>query len=366
MRPDGPRIVEGRVHVLHAFDVADAIELAAIPSVLRPERARILRRRPAPEYVSYAVPPVELALGERALELDGKTRRLHLSARLFDFGAVSVDAVLELPQEFEALPRFAEALGQAEILSLVRGALDELLAEVRPALDGHGSNDLVEDYFVFRILRLDPVADTETLLRHHRGVLAAVLNLDATPLSPQQVDESLRDPVCYTPEDLFVADWGAALVVDEDGWDTLLVLEYLNVQLVELRFLDVQLDAALARYTREIYREPGVWSAVRGPHRGAIRELSERMTEAQRLSERVENAVKLVPDVYLARVHRRTAARLGLPTWERIVGEKLEAARHLAGVLVERAAATRADTLELTIIALIALEIVLALLGVMA
>ena len=87
------------------------------------------------------------------------------------------------------------------------------------------------------------------------------------------------------------------------------------------------------------------------------------MVEAQRLGERVENAVKLVPDMYLARVHRRTAARLGLETWERLVQSKLEAMRHLTSVLVERAAALRAEALELTIIALIAFEIVLALAG---
>jgi hypothetical protein len=221
----------------------------------------------------------------------------------------------------------------------------------------------VEDYYVFQIDGLEPAHDAEALLRDHAETLAAILTMDVGPLAKQQIEESLRDPVSFSPFDLVVADWNAAFVHDADCVDTLLVFDFLNVQLVEHRLLDAQLDAALSRFSGEIYREPGLWSAVRGPHRLAIRELSERMVEAQQLGERVENAVKLVPDVHLARVHRRTASRLGLETWQRLVRSKLEAMRHLTSVLVERAAAQRAEALEITIILLIALEIGLALLG---
>jgi hypothetical protein len=85
--------------------------------------------------------------------------------------------------------------------------------------------------------------------------------------------------------------------------------------------------------------------------------------ETSRLSERVENALKLIPDIYLARVHRRGSARLGLEAWERNVQSKLAAVRHLITVLSERSAVRRGELLELTIIFLIALEIGLALLG---
>jgi hypothetical protein len=117
------------------------------------------------------------------------------------------------------------------------------------------------------------------------------------------------------------------------------------------------------RFADAVYRRETLWRALRGPHRIAIRALSELSIEAQILSERVENAVKLVPDVYLARVHRRSAARLGLPTWSRTVASKLEALRHITTVLRERASERRAEALEVIIILLIALEIVLAFFG---
>jgi hypothetical protein len=146
-----PRIRDGRVHAFFAFDVSSAIELEAIPRAFRPERTRILRRRPAPEYVEYAVPPVDVACGECRLELPGGVAQVAASARLFDFGAVSVSFSLRLPEELEALPKFAQALPQDALVAEARRILEELVREIGPALRGFGSNDLVEDYFVFHL-----------------------------------------------------------------------------------------------------------------------------------------------------------------------------------------------------------------------
>jgi hypothetical protein len=357
------RVQNGRVVALFAFDVAAAIDLQSIPSVLRPERSQIIRRRPAPEYVNYTEPPVEIALGERDLELGGEKRRAVLSARLFDFGAVSVAFAFGLETPLETLPVLAQEIARADLLGLARQALQELVLEIRPAFRDLGLNELVEDYYLFELRTLEPATNAESLLRDHASVLAATLSMDAAPLSRQQIDESLRDAVSYSPDDLVVAEWSGALVLDAQSGDTLAVLEFLNVQLLEMRFLDARLDRALAKFSREVYRAQSLWSAVRGLHRSAIRALSELTVEVLTLSERIENAVKLAPDVYLARVHRRCAARLGLPTWERMVQSKLEAVRHLTTILAERAAARRAEALELTVIALIAVEVVLAVLG---
>ncbi len=361
-----PRIRSGRILALFAFDVAYAIDLEAVPSVLRPGRARLKARKPAPAYVTYTEAPVEIGLGERSLELGGKEVKADVTARLFDFGGVSLTWTWPLPERLDQLPDLAVALAQSESADRSRQVLNELLSEIRPALQGAGDNDLVEDYYIFQIDALEPELGAETLLHDHGETLATILTMEEERLSRQQIEESLRDWISFTPDDLVVAGWNAAFVHDDECEDTLLVLDFLNVQLVELRLLDRQLDAALTRYSTAVYHEPGVLSAVRGPHRQAIREMSESMVEAQHLSERVENAFKLAPDVYLSRVHRRAAARLGFETWERLVRSKLEAMRHLTSVLVERAAAMRTEVLELTIIALIALEIVLALIGAMS
>ncbi|HYB13710.1 MAG TPA: hypothetical protein VEG67_09565, partial [Myxococcota bacterium] len=337
------QVRSGRIVALFAFDVAAAIDLQSIPSVLRPERSQIIRSRPAPEYVSYAEPPVDIVLGERELELGGEKRRAVLSARLFDFGAVSVALAFALDAPLATLPALAQEVARADLAVLARRALHELVQEIRPAFRDLGLNELVEDYYVFELRSLEPATSAEALLRENASVLAETLSMDPAPLSRQQIEETLRDAISYSPDDLVVAEWSGALVCDAHGADTLAVLEFLNVQLLEMRFLDARLDRALAEFSREVYRSQTLWEAVRGLYRSAIRALSELMVEVLTLSERVENAVKLAPDVYLARVHRRCAARLGLPTWERMVQSKLETVRHLTTILTERAAARRAE-----------------------
>ena len=358
------QISEGRVLALFAFDVGDSIDLDAIPAVLRPERAQIVRQKPAPAYVQYAVPPVEIILADRPVALQTGCVRAAVSARLFDFGAVSLTFSLPAPPTLAELAALAHYLADdVDLTREARQALQSVVSEIQPAIGRLGINDLIEDYYVFQLARCDPALDVETLLRDHAPTLAAILSMDGGALSRQQVDEALRDSISYSPNDLVLADWSAALVYDTDSADTVAVLEFLNVQLVELRFLDTRLDRVLNTYSEVVSRQRPVWRELLDPHRTAIRALSALTVETSRLSERVENAVKLVPDVYLARVHRRSTARLGLPTWERIVQSKLEAVRHLTTVLSERAAARRAELLEAAIIALIALEIVLALVG---
>ena len=50
----------------------------------------------------------------------------------------------------------------------------------------------------------------------------------------------------YYPDDLAVTEWNVALIVDPDYTDAVNVLEYLNVQLVELRYYDALLDRRVA------------------------------------------------------------------------------------------------------------------------
>ena len=356
------RIVEGRVLCLFAFDVASAIELASIPSDLRPERARIAPRRPAPEYVGYANPPVEISLGEQRVGVGGRSAAVSVTARLFDFGAVSISWSLPMPDTLGDLPGVAQALAaETELGRLARRLLEGLVERIAPCLERPGLNDLVEDFFVFQIAALDPPWDAETLLRENAPLLAAALTMDAGPLARRQVEELVGEAISYYGSDLVLLDWNAALIFDREWEDTVAVLEELNVRLVELRFLDLRLDRALGKFSAEVYRPP--FGSLRAPHRTAIRALSELTVETLRLSEQVQNALKLIPDVYLARVHRRGAARLGLPAWEAMVRAKLEAVRQLITVLSERASVRRAEAMELAIILLIALEIALALFG---
>jgi hypothetical protein len=207
------------------------------------------------------------------------------------------------------------------------------------------------------VSRFDPDTDAPALLGTHRDLLAQIVHCEPLALSPSETDEVLRTAVTYTPRDLVVTDWNVALVFDENWADALDVLELLNVQLLELRFLDAMLDRRVNAIYEYVARPRRILSFRREVVRA--RELSELRLDTATLRERLINAVKLVGDLYLTKIYARTADRLHLGEWQRSIDGKLELVQKIADVLGGRAATTRAELLELTIILLILFEIIL-------
>ncbi len=111
--------------------------------------------------------------------------------------------------------------------------------------------------------------------------------------------------VRYLENDLTVVDWNAAVIYDRDHEDTVRVLELLNVELLEARYIDETLDHNVKVYANLVYK-PATWPIpLRTPYRRVLRELTEWRIESTLLSERVTNALKLIGDLYLSGFTRR-------------------------------------------------------------
>jgi hypothetical protein len=358
-------IAAGRLFAMFSFDVGFEIDLARL-RVLHPEGRRAVAaddptRPSGPARARYPAPPVALDRGSRSLTVEGRTGTATVSLRAHEFGAVTVLFALAFDGvDCELLPSIAASLTAGGALETeARRALHEALPDVtpavaRPALDGY---QLIEDYYVIQVTRFAPDVDAADLLGTHRDLLARIVHCEPKPLSPSEIDEVLRTAVTYTPRDLVVTDWNVALVYDEDYEDALDVLELLNVQLLELRFLDTMLDRRINALYEHVGRPRRLLSFRREVVR--VRELSELRLDTASIRERLVNAVKLVGDLYLTKIYARTADRLHLGEWQRSIEGKLELVQKIADVLAGRAATARAEILELTIILLILFEIVL-------
>jgi hypothetical protein len=318
-------------------------------------------RKVGPPRVRYPSPALSFAVGSRTLVVADREIQAEVTIRAHEFGAVTV--LFAVPFDdvaCDGLPVLTARLTTDTALeNAARAVLNELLpslatAVVRPALDGHG---LVEDYYVVQVSRFEPDADAPALLGTHRDLLARIVHCEPQALSPSETDEVLRTAVTYQPRDLVVTDWNVALVFDEEWEDALDVLELLNVQLLELRFLDTMLDRRIGALYEHVSRPRRLLSFRREVVR--VRELSELRLDTATLRERLVNAVKLVGDLYLTKIYARTADRLHLGEWQRSIDGKLELVQKIADVLSGRAATARAELLELTIILLILFEIVL-------
>lgn len=356
--------LSGRLVGLFSFDVGYEIRLDAVPRPAGSVPGTIGRRHSAPVHLAYATPPLRIPLSGRRVHLAGRESSATTSAWLHEFGAATV--LIEVPLECDAtdLPALAGSLTSAALEEAARGLLGELRELIAPAVERPESDGTMEDYFVLVVERFEPGGDIEHVLAACGPQLASAVRGEPGALSPGETAAILGGAIRYTADDLLLADWNIAIVHDP-GWpDALAVLEFLNVQLVELRYYDALLDRRIAELAPPERLRPRPFPLIfaRGHHR-AIEELATVRIDMAKIFERIHNALKLGGDVYLARVYAQTAQRLGLEAWERSVARKLEVLQEIYEVLVQRAATARAEALEATIVVLILLEIALSLRG---
>ena len=141
------------------------------------------------------------------------------------------------------------------------------------------------------------------------------------------------------------------------------VLEVANAQLLEMRYYDELLDAELPRMydlVEATRRTRGLLAARR--FSGLARRLYTLVAEVTELTERVENALQVTEDVYLARIYAAALDLFRVPTVSAAVERKLAIIRDTYAALYDEASGNRSELLEVAILLLIAVEIVLALL----
>jgi len=144
------------------------------------------------------------------------------------------------------------------------------------------------------------------------------------------------------------------------------VLEFANVELLEMRFLDDRLDEILDQAYRAMSdpsrrgRRAGLRALIPSGS-GELRRIAQLQMDSALLFEGVNNALKLIGDQYLARVYRIAAQRFHLPERDQTIERKLSTLESIYTKMSDHEAGRRTDLLEWIVIILIATEIVLGL-----
>jgi hypothetical protein len=350
------------VHLAFAFDVGDEIDLDRARLILQGEPGQLPRRRRTPESIGYRPAPIRVEVEPVGIRLPGDWEPIRPprgELTLFDFGAISLS--VRFPMTISPTDLLELAAGLAEPAPLTESArrlLAPWLSRIEPAVHDFAVSEMSEEYIVFQLAGRRP-----GWLDQRADWIAGLVRLEAGPLSPGEVREATRLGLAYTPTDLVVLDWAAGFVADTDCADTLQVIEFANVQLLEFRHIDDRLDDRLEaayrliRPERRRRRPPRFWRL----HGDAVRQIREMEIEATSLFERVDNALKLIGDHYLARVFEVASGRFHLRDWQQSIRRKLETVGSVYDLLVQQAGGQRMEALEIIVVLLIALEIVLAL-----
>jgi hypothetical protein len=361
--PPPDELLVTTVHLSFAFDLGYEIDLDRARPLLSGESGPLARRRRTPESIRYRPAPLRVALDASGVALPAPARpseppRAELT--LFDFGAISLALRFSLSNTPTELLQLAGELAElGPLTAAARLVLAPWIERLKPVVAEFALSDLSEEYVVFQIAGVT----SEWLVKHPEWV-AGLVRLETGTLSHEEIREAVRLNLSYAPNDVLVLDWPAALVADADCADTLQVIEFTNVQLLEFRHIDDRLDDRLEDAYRRIrplggkLRRPGV---LLNPVHAAVREVRELEIEATSLFERADNGLKLIGDQYLARVYDLASSRFHLREWQQSIRRKLETVGNVYDLLVEQAGSRRMEFLELIVIVLIALEIILAL-----
>ncbi len=354
------RVRKGICFVLYAYDIGLEVNLekcraligsGSVNGDIRPNRRapKCFDYRPAPLRMSQEITPLKVGEAEAVPSVD---------LVVYDFGGVSITYAVPFEGDWSALRALSAGLCESDVLradSLKR--VNDLLESIRQAVSKPAVSDFVEDYLVFQVEQFDAACSVSQLHERYAAEMAQVLRAETQALSDGEVTDAISCRIAFGPDDVTMIDWNAALAFDRDMDDVRAVLEYANVELLELRFLDHQLDESLERsYQRVTHRTP---LEVLGLSRGSgLRQVGQFQVDGAMLFERVSNAIKLLGDQYLARVYRLASQRFHLGEWNAGILRKLETVDNLYEKISDRNANRRLEILEWIIILLIAFDIV--------
>ena len=357
-----PIIAQGTCYVLFAYDVAHAFDLAAAERRLASatQRQTVKQKRRAPAFFEYDPAPLRVTEPAEPLAVGEHVTAPHAEFVLYDFGAVSLSYAIPLEGPLTGLPALSAALyGNEQLQAASRRRVQQVLETLGDAAMRPRLADFVEDYVVFQIEAFSQPVEAATLWTEHAQTVAQVLRAESRTLSQQEVSDALASRLSFGPNDATLIDTDATVLFDPEGEDVRAVIEFANTQLLEMRFLDAQLDEALEQAYDMLGRPRGPRRFLPGAHGPALRRLGRLQLDAAVLFEQVTNALKLIGEQYLTRVYGLVSRRFHLAEWDASITRKLQTLDNIYGKMADRAATLRMELLEWIIIGLIALSIVL-------
>lgn len=348
--------LKGSVLVLIQFDVCEELKLDQLQ---RAVNARTVQqpsmKHSAPAYVRYERPPVVGPLDPLILE---SGERLDGEVKFYDYGVASVIYHLPFEGDWDSLVHLASRwVWDVDFASRVEPIVRRKLEPVASAMVKPYTRWLSEDYFIFHVREAAGNPSAAELTHNHGLQIAQVVRGDRLLLSDGESREVLQSQVSYYSNDVSVIGWNAAFLYDtvSGAETTIQLLEYANSQLLEFRHYDELLTGILDTVYDLLAKKTGFfarWGLAR-----SARNLHTVLLDVAELTERADNAIKFLSDMFAARLYRLAAGKVGVPDYKDLVARKLKTAEDLYQDMVAQFNYSRAFLLEATVVLILLIEL---------
>jgi len=353
--------LRGSVLVLIQFDVCEEIRLDVLRNIFGARTAEASFKHQAPGYVRYQRPPVEETLEPLVLE---SGERLEGEIKYYDYGVVSLVFELPFSGNWDKLVQLScRWTSDTNFERLATRVVKQRLERAAPALvkpyDLKKGEWLQEDYFIFHVRDIEGAPSANDLLAANGDQISQVVRGEMQTLSDGERQEILQSRISYYPNDLAVIGWNAAFIYDDPaGAETAIqLLQYANSQLLEFRHYDELMTKELENvYDFLETGGTGLWSRWRTAR--AASKLHTVLLDVNELTERADNAIKFLSDMFSARLYKLAASKVGVPDYKDLVKEKLQTAEDLYRFMVDQFNQSRAFVLELMVVVILIIELV--------
>src|SRR5271169_4418447 len=349
--------LQGSVLVLIQFDVCEEINLDSLRDIFGARRQDASFKHPAPGYVRFQRPPVVEPVEPLILE---SGERLDVQIKYYDYGVLSVVFELPFAGDWDTLVRLAGRwVWDTDFTSFAQKIVKQKIERARPALVKLYDSWLHEDYFVFHVRDIAGNPSATELLAAEGGRIAQIVRGENVPLSDGEQQEIMQSKISYYPNDLAVISWNAAFLYDSTaGAETVIqLLEYANSQLLEFRHY----DELLTRELQSVYdfMENGTMG-IAARWRTAIRasRLHTVLLDVGELTERADNAIKFLSDMFSARLYKVAALKIGVTDYKNLVNEKVHTAEELYRFMIDQFHQSRAFVLELMVVIILIIDLI--------
>ena len=350
------KTLQGSVLVLIQFDVCEEINLDSLRDIFGARRQEASFKHPAPGYVRFQRPPVVEPVEPLILE---SGERLDVQIKYYDYGVVSVVFELPFSGDWDTLVRLASRwVWDTDFTSFAQKIAKQKIERARPALVKLYDSWLHEDYFVFHVRDLAGNPSAAELLSAQGGRIAQIVRGENVPLSDGEQQEIMQSKISYYPNDLAVISWNAAFLYDSaPGAETVIqLLEYANSQLLEFRHYDELLTRELASVYDFMDHGSGIWARWRTAKRAS--RLHTVLLDVDELTERADNAIKFLSDMFSARLYKVAASKIGVTDYKDLVNQKVHTAEELYRFMVDQFHQSRAFVLELMVVIILIIDLI--------
>jgi len=338
---------------LFLFDVCEEVKLDELRTILGARRLGEGLKHAAAEQLFFERPPVV-----ESVQISGDSQA-QVRVKYYDYGVVSVLFEFPFVGDWPDLIALSSRwISGTDLPTRAEQIAKERIERTRPALIKPYATWLSEDYFIFFLREIGGNPSAPQLLNSCGQQISQVVRGENLLLSDDERREVLQSAMSYYPNDLAVLGWNAAFVYDSAAGSetTMQLLEYANSQLLEFRHYDDLLTRELAVVYDSLEKNSNFIGRWRLPREAS--RLQTVLLDVTELTERADNAIKFLSDMFSARLYRLAANKVGVPDYKSLAKEKLRTAEDLYRFLIDEFHQSRTFWLESMVVLILLIELV--------